>query len=190
MNQFIIFDDNCLILDVHYTDTIEVNGDLITFLGGSVFGPNGNYGLLENGTVNKGDTIAMAQAVSVLQQTKINELNMSCQNQIYNGFDCQPLGDGTTYHFPFDDKAQANYNQYLTDVLCGSIDSEDWKVQDSTGNWMTLSVTADQFKSNVRPVASSFKKAQINQYRSLASKVEAATDIPTIKAVVWSPATY
>lgn len=192
MNQFIIFNDNGVVLDAHFTDsfTIDETGQTIYFQGGSILGPNGNYGLLENGVMNKGDVLPVDQTLAICKQTKISELNTNCANCIYNGFDCQPLGDGTTYHFPFDDQAQANYNQYLTDVLCGSTDSESWKVQDSNGNWMTLSITPDQFKNNVRPVASSFKKAQIDQYRSLVSQVENATDIPTIKAVVWSSVSY
>lgn len=192
-NQFIIFDDNGVIKDCYNVDeTIVIDIDGATWGGGAnnINGISFNFGLLKDGTAKIGDTMEFSELLPVAIATKLIQFNGSCQNTIYSGFDCQPLGNDATYHFPFDTQAQDNYNQYLTDVLCGSTENQAWKVMDSNGNWMTLDLTPDQFKANVRPVASSFKKSQINQYRTLVSQVETAQSLSDIKSVVWTPSTY
>jgi hypothetical protein len=121
-----------------------------------------------------------------VQATKIIQLSQQSQAAIYDGFDCVPdTTTGVSYHFPFDVEAQNNYTQYIVEVLSGSTVSQDWKVRDGTGNWITLTITSTNFQNNVRPAAAQFKMNMISKYRSYESQVNSATTIAEVKAVTY-----
>lgn len=130
-----------------------------------------------------------AEQLALAQQAKLEELNTACQATIYAGFDCDPDGSGTTYHFPYESLDQRRYDGYMVDVLSGDAANQAWKVQDPNGNWIAVTITPENFKTNVRTKATSFELAQVNQFRALETDVGSAASVNAVTAIVWSPAT-
>ncbi|MBB5325208.1 hypothetical protein HNQ34_002308 [Anoxybacillus tepidamans] len=127
----------------------------------------------------KGNTLEDAKA------RKLKELNDACNKAIIDGFDYTI--NGVLYRFSCSLEAQANFQGTDTLFKDGLITSISWTVTNKvTGKIERIAIDKTTF-TNLRLAVFNHINTQISKLRdTLQPKVEQATTIAEVEAVVWS----
>ena len=125
------------------------------------------------------DPIPESIRLSFEQQSKIEEINTSCNQEILRGFDSSVLR-GESHHYKFDMEYQANFSEMATML---SIDSSITEI-----NWPTdgamVKYTKDQF-INLLKEASYFKSNKLSHYFDLKAQILGCQTIDDIRLINW-----
>lgn len=128
---------------------------------------------------------ASLMTLAEAQSEQIAKLSAACQAQIYAGFQSSALG--AVHNYPAKDKDQANLSASVVASLLPNLPAG-WTTpfwcEDSTGAWSLAPHTAAQ----IQQVGSDGKAAivaALEKNDSLANQVMAATDVPSVQAIVW-----
>lgn len=145
--------------------------------------------LLPAGCVAITDAEAITLITPTLAKTQgdqVAALSLSCQSQIYAGF--QSLALGSMHTYPAKDKDQANLAASVLASLYPNLPAN-WTTpfwcMDSAGAWSLVPHTAAQIQQVGQDGKAAILTA-ITKNATLAAQVMAATSMSTVKAIVWA----
>lgn len=126
-----------------------------------------------------------APSFASIKESKILELLIACQGQIYGGFQSPALGAAHTY--PANDKDQANLSASVVASLLPNL-PQDWTTpfwcKDASGVWGFKQHTAAQIQQ-VGIAGKGAIVAALEKNLALVAQVNAATTVAQVEAITW-----
>lgn len=128
-----------------------------------------------------GPTLAEVQASQTIT------VSLDCQAAIYSGFTSNALG--ATYTYPFGDIDQSNLTGSVLMSTLSLANAPGWTTEflcaDPNGVWQYRSHTQAQIQQ-VGIDAANVKLTKLIKNATLAAQINAATDIASVQAIVWT----
>jgi len=165
------------------TDLPEWNENQMTTVDLTALGiPVPTIGWVWNATTS---TFTDPLTLADYQSDQIATLYAACANAIVSGFQSSALGAAYTY--PSQPNDQSNLVGAVTDSMNPN-NTSTWSCNfwcaDSSGVWAMRPHTASQIQQ-VLADGVALRESYSSKLDSLVSQVQAATDAPTVQAIVW-----
>jgi|GEM_PF-3572671 len=136
-----------------------------------------NYTMIDNAPVYT--PIPDSVKLPFERQSKIQELNTACNQEILNGFNSSVLGE--SHDYSFDEEWQANFNRQMNALLLDpTIESVNWVTKDSGIILHTRQQFIDLYKES-----NFFINEKIGRYHTLETEINNSESINDIISIQW-----
>jgi ABC-type molybdenum transport system ATPase subunit/photorepair protein PhrA len=122
------------------------------------------------------------KSLAELKQTKLNELNQSCNDSILSGFDYTI--NGVEYHFSFDMESQFNFQGAVTLLDKDIVQEIEWTVM-SNGNYERIMIDKSTMNELMLKILQ-HKDSNIKRFRNqLMPLVDDAQSKEQLDSIEW-----